>query len=291
VRETPTIHNAAYRAWFKLETQQITGAYKVRGALNALLKQVESGDVRAVVAASAGNHGAAVSWAAQRLGLEALIVVPTNAPTTKIARIEELGGIVFRKGDHFEESLHWALQMAQCRNARFLHAFDDLDVMAGQGTVALELLPHRPDVVVLPIGGGGLASGCSTVLKAAGIRVVGAQVESVDAMRSALQGGPIRIDPAHTVADGLRVAQAGILSRQICARTLDDVVLVTESEVRRTMASLALHEELTVEGAGAVSVAALGQVKGERRVALLSGSNVDEQVLSDAIRVYGKECA
>ena len=287
--ETPTVFSERHQAWMKLETEQVTGAYKVRGALNALLKQVESGDRRTVVAASAGNHGAAVAWAAQRLGLEAVIVVPRDAPKTKIARIERLGARVIRQGEHFEESLRWALSLTRLKRARFLHAFDDPDVMAGQGTVALELLSLRPDVVVLPIGGGGLASGCGTVLYAAGIRVVGVQVEGVDAMRSPLKGGPVRIDPALTVADGLRVAQAGTLARQICAHVLDDVLLVKETCVRRMMASMARHEGMRVEGAGVVALAALDRVEGERRAVLLSGSNVDQAVLGAAVEEFPRD--
>ena len=286
VDETPTTYSPFRRCWLKLESLQVTGAYKVRGALNALIKQVERGDRRAVVAASAGNHGAAVAWAANRLGLEALIAVPTNAPTTKTDRIERLGATVVHHGAHFGESLEWALEASHKRHARFLHAFDDLDVMAGQGTVALELIHKRPDVVVLPIGGGGLASGCSTVLKAAGIRVFGVQVEGVDAMRSILNGGPSSIVPADTLADGLRVSEAGHFSRQICAENLEDVVTVSESHMRHTMASLALHEGIVVEGAGAVAVAALDQVPGSRRIALVSGGNVDSRVMIDVLAEY-----
>lgn len=282
--ETPTVFSERHDAFFKLETQQETGAYKVRGALNALLKHVESRDPRPIVAASAGNHGAAVAWAASHLGLHCCIVVPEDAPQAKIDRIVSMGGRVIRHGEHFQESLLWARKWAFAHGARFLHAFDDVDVMAGQGTVALELLPYQPDVVILPIGGGGLISGCVPVLQAAGIRIIGVQVEGVDAMRRALNGGKSRIQPLPTVADGLRVAQASRLAVQICAQGVEEILLVTEDSVRATMASLARHEGWKVEGAGAVGVAALERIQGNRRAVLLSGSNVDDSVLQDVLR-------
>jgi len=281
---SPLVYSGTREAWLKLESLQPTGAYKVRGALNALMVQVERGDKRPVMAASAGNHGAGVAWAARHLGLEAQIVVPEDAPRAKTARITALGAKVVRFGSTFEESLSWAEHHAQNQEHRLLHAFDDPDIIAGQGTVALELLDAEPDVVAVPVGGGGLAAGTSIVLRAAGIRVVGVQVVGVDALGSHLRGGPDRIDPRATVADGLRVREAGRLTRTLCRDGLDGVVMVTEDEVRDTMVSLAAEEHLVVEGAGAVSVAGLSRLSGHRRVAVVSGGNVDLEVLADLVR-------
>lgn len=278
LQRTPLIRSIHRGAWLKLENFQTTGAYKVRGALNALLLQKSRGDCRTVVAASAGNHGAGVAWAAKQLGLSAVIAVPKNAPQAKIQRITNLGAQVILHGEVFEDSLTWARQKAQERDWRMLHAFEDPDVIAGQGTIALELLNLEPDVVILPIGGGGLAAGMSTILRAKGIRVVGVQIEGVDAMASALRGGPKRIHPRQTVADSLRVSEAGELTRSLCKKGVSEMILVTEKETLQAMRSLSIHERIRVEGAGAVSVAALNKVQGQRRIALVSGGNTDIEV-------------
>jgi threonine dehydratase len=209
-------------------------------------------------------------------------VVPCDAPRTKIERVRSLGARVIERGQCFEESFAWATEEALRQGWRFLHAFDDPDVIAGQGTVALELLSMRPQLVLVPVGGGGLASGVSIVLRAAGIPVVGVQIEGVDAMASTLRGGPSRIQPRLTVADGLRVCEPGQLTRELC-RGLDDMILVSEWEVRWAMRSLALQEGLRVEGAGAVAVAALSHVRGRRTVALVTGGNVDHGVLLEVM--------
>ena len=272
---TPMVYSHERDAWLKLENLQLTGAYKVRGALNALLAQIEREDHRTVIAASAGNHGAGVAWAARHIGLPAIIVVPTNAPRSKVDRIRRLGAKVVFMGDTFDGSLKWARYCARQHDFRLLHAFDDPDVIAGQGTVALELLSLQPDVVVIPIGGGGLAAGTSIVLKDAGIRTVGVQIKGVDALASYLRGGPARIRPKQTIADGLRVRESGLITRSLCEQNLDHVMLVTESEVQQAMQSLEETEPWSVEGAGAVSVAALKRVSGDRRVALITGGNRD----------------
>jgi threonine dehydratase len=275
LQPTPVVRSLSEKAWLKLENVQKTGAYKVRGALNALLLQRERGDSRPVIAASAGNHGAGVAWAAQQLGMRATIIVPKGAPRTKVIRIERYGAEVQYVGDDFDQSLDWAQQLACSQGARFLHAFDDPDIIAGQGTTALELLQLKPDVVIVPIGGGGLASGCCIPLRDAGVRVVGVQIEGVDALASYLRGGPGRILPRETIADGLRVREAGVLTRELCRRGLSEIVLVTEEQVKRSQARLAAVERITAEGAGAVAFAALPQVKGEKRVAIVSGGNSD----------------
>lgn len=283
--ETPTQFSRRWGAWLKLENLQETGAYKVRGALNALTAQLERGDHRPLIAASAGNHGAGVAWAAARVGLRATLVVPEDAPRCKIDRITSYGATVIEHGEHFEESLQWAMHLAEETGSRLLHAFDDPDIIAGQGTVALELLRINPEVVVVPIGGGGLASGVITALRGQKTKVIGVQVEGVDAMRQVVQEGIPRIEPARTLADGLRVREAGRLTREICRRGLSDFVTVTEAEVRRTMRELVRHEGLRVEGAGAVAVAGLRYVQSRRAVAIISGGNADPVIFD---RLLGK---
>jgi threonine dehydratase len=292
---TPLVRSDRLGAWLKLESLQVTGAYKVRGAFNALAAQLARGDRRAVVAASAGNHGLGVAWSARRLGLSATIVVPEAAPETKVSGCRAYGARVVRTGDGFESCVARARAIAAAEGARFLHAFDDPEVIAGQATVAAELLDLGPDVVVVPVGGGGLIAGVGSVLARAGIRVVGAQVAGMDSLRRAL--GPERRAPSNdgggdrdpvrpldgpaprTVADGLRVTTPGRLPLRIAAAFLDEIVVVAEDEVAAAMAGLALGDRIVAEGAGAVAVAALARVRGERRVAIVSGGNVDAAVL------------
>jgi threonine dehydratase len=266
-------------AWLKLENLQVTGAYKVRGAFNALAAQVERGDRRPVFAASAGNHGLGVAWAARHFGLDATILVPAGAPRSKVGGCQRLGARVIEEGSTFDSCAAAALALAERRGGRFLHAFDDPEVIAGQATVALELLRVRPDVVVVPIGGGGLLAGMGSVLRRAGVRVVGVQVAGAETFRQALAGEALT-PAARTLADGLRVATPGQLTRRIGARVLDQIVVVAEDELAATVASLAVDDKIVAEGAGAASVAALGRIAGTRRIAVVSGGNIDADVLA-----------
>jgi threonine dehydratase len=273
--ETPVHHARDRGAFLKLENMQITGAYKVRGAFNAIARQLARGDRRPIVAASAGNHGKGVAWAARHFGLHATVVVPKSAPSAKIDGARALGAEVIERGQSFDECLAIARELAQRNGMRLVHAFDDPDVIAGQGTVGLELLPLEPDVVVVPVGGGGLAAGIGLALEGSGIRLVGAQVEGLDAMRRALAGLPCDGAPPSTIADGLVVREPGALTRNICSRVLSDIVLVTEAEVEQAIVELAARDKMVVEGAGAVAVAALSKVRGKKRVAIVSGGNID----------------
>jgi threonine dehydratase len=299
---TPQVRSARLDAWLKLESLQITGAFKVRGAFNALAAQVARGDRRAVVVASAGNHGLGVAWSAQRLGLGATVVVPAGASEVKVSGCRALGARIVCGGDAFESCAAQARAIAAADGARFLHAFDDPEVIAGQATVAAELLSLRPDVVVVPVGGGGLISGMGSVLARAGIRVVGAQLAGIDSLSRALarHGRGTRTSDAGgtrtsaggdapaasvaplpaTLADGLRVSAPGRLPLRIATRFLDEIVLVTEDEVAHTMAALAFSDKIVAEGAAAVAVAALARVPGKRRVAVVTGGNVDARVLA-----------
>jgi len=278
---TPVVRSERLGAWLKLENLQVTGAYKVRGALNALAAQVARGDRRPVVAASAGNHGLGVAWAARHLGLAATIVVPDDAPATKVRGCRALGARVVQVGRGFEDCLAHAQLLARAHDARLLHAFDDPEVIAGQATVAAEILHLDPDVVVVPVGGGGLAAGVASLLRRRGIRVVGAQVTGVDGLRRALRGdGPLAAPPPATLADGLRVKAPGVLALHIASRSLDDVVLVSEDELAATVRELVHAERIVVEGAAAVAAAALARVSGRRRVAVMTGGNIDAPVLA-----------
>lgn len=278
--QTPLHYAERFGCWLKLENLQRTGSYKVRGALNALLAARERGDDRPVIAASAGNHAQGLAWAAYRLDVQAIAVMPHGAPQTKIAGVAHWGATVRLHGDSFDEARTFAMQLAERNGYRFLSAFDDPDVIAGQGTVGLEAAAMSPDVMIVPIGGGGLAAGVALALKSQGVRIVGAQVEHVDAMTQALRNGVERIRPADTLADGVRVKQAGELTRDILGRLLDDIVIVREAELRETLVRLALEEHVIAEGAGALALAAGRRVAGKRKCAVVSGGNIDATVLA-----------
>jgi threonine dehydratase len=265
---TPLVRSEARDAWLKLESLQPTGAFKVRGAFNAVARAVERGDRRGVVAASAGNHARGLAWAARHFGIDATVVMPESAPRTKIDGCRALGAHVVVCGATLDE----AMAVARGLPGRFVHPYDDEDVIAGQGTLALEL-PATTDVVVAPVGGGGLAAGLSLVRR---VRVVGVVVEGVDAMARALRGEPER-PPVATIADGLRVRAAGRLAVRLLAERGVEIVTVTETAVRRALADIAAGDRIIAEGAGAVAVAALPQVAGRRRVAVVSGGNIDAE--------------
>ncbi|KAB7764436.1 threonine dehydratase [Xanthomonas maliensis] len=277
---TPLHYAERFGVWLKLENLQRTGSYKVRGALNALLAGLERGDERPVICASAGNHAQGVAWAAYRLGVQAITVMPHGAPQTKIAGVAHWDATVRQHGNSYDEAFAFARDLAEQNGYRFLSAFDDPDVIAGQGTVGIELAAHAPDVVIVPIGGGGLASGVALALKSQGVRVVGAQVEGVDAMARAVRGDVREITPVATLADGVKVKIPGMLTRRLCTSLLDDVVIVREAELRETLVRLALEEHVIAEGAGALALAAGRRVAGKRKCAVVSGGNIDATVLA-----------
>ena len=278
---TPMHYAERFGCWLKLENLQRTGSYKVRGALNALLAARERGDDRMVITASAGNHAQGMAWAAYRLGVPAITVMPKTAPETKVAGVAHWGATVRLHGETYDDAKAFAAELAAQNGFRLLSAFDDVDVIAGQGTVGLEIASVlTPDVVIVPIGGGGLASGVALALKSQGVRIVGAQVEGVDAMARVLRGDHAPFDPVATLADGVRVKDAGHITRGLLADLLDDIVIVREAELRETLVRLALEEHVIAEGAGALALAAGRRVAGKRKVAVVSGGNVDAGVLA-----------
>ncbi len=281
---TPMHYAERFGCWLKLENLQRTGSYKVRGALNALMAARERGDDRTVITASAGNHAQGMAWAAYRLGVPAITVMPKNAPATKVAGVAHWGATVRLHGDTYDEAKAFAAELAAHNGFRLLSAFDDVDVIAGQGTVGLEIASALvPDVVIVPIGGGGLASGVALALKSQGVRIVGAQVEGVDAMARVLRGDQSPFSPVATLADGVRVKDPGLLTRALLTDLLDDVVIVREAELRETLVRLALEEHVIAEGAGALALAAGRRVAGRRKVAVVSGGNVDAGVLAQLL--------
>ena len=281
---TPLHYAERFGCWLKLENLQRTGSYKVRGAMNALLVARERGDHRPTIAASAGNHAQGLAWAAYRLGMPAITVMPRTAPETKVAGVAHWGATVRLHGDSYDEAKAFAAELAAQHDYRLLPAFDDPDVIAGQGTVGLELAPLMPDVVLVPIGGGGLAAGVALALVSQGVKLVGAQVEGVDAMARALRGDAGAREPVATLADGVRVRDPGQLTRAVLQPLLDDIVIVREAELRETLVRLALEEHVIAEGAGALALAAGRRVPGKRKCAVVSGGNLDAGVLAALLR-------
>jgi threonine dehydratase len=280
-------------ALLKLENLQMTGAYKERGALNKLLQLPAGEREQGLIAASAGNHAQAVAYHAGRLGVKATIVMPEATPIMKVANTRAHGARVVLHGANYDEAYAEARRLEHVERLTFVHPFDDPDVIAGQGTVALEILEQEPEVdaVLVPIGGGGLVSGVGAVLKALrpGAKVVGVETEVLPSMLQALEAGrPVTLDPANTVADGIAVKRAGDLTFEHVRRLVDEIVTVSEEEIASAILYLLEREKTVVEGAGAVAVAALMQHKvrgleGRRVVSIVSGGNIDVNLVARVI--------
>jgi threonine dehydratase len=281
------------RTYFKLENLQMTGSFKERGALNKLLQLGEAEKRAGVIAASAGNHAQGVAYHATRLGVKSTIVMPRPTPLIKVANTRDLGGEVILHGANYDEALSHAKKIAKDEGMTFIHAFDDEEVVAGQGTIGLELLEEETafDVVVVPIGGGGLISGVATALKEnrPNIRVIGVEPEYYAAMKAALEAGrTVEITTQPTIADGLAVKRAGEITLEIVRRYVDEIVTVSEDEIASAILKLLEIEKTVVEGGGAVGLAAVLFRKiagiGNRNVAMIiSGGNIDPTLLSKII--------
>jgi threonine dehydratase len=280
------------RCFVKLENLQMTGSFKERGAANLLLQLSAAERARGVVAASAGNHGLAVAFHAARLGIPATIVMPVGAPLIKVTSARRYGAEVVLWGANFDEAYVRAREIEGERNAVFVHPFDDGRVIAGQGTLGLELLEQmeRMDAMIVPIGGGGLSAGTALAIKAhrPEVRVIGVQAEAQPAMRRSLEAGDrVRIDAAPTIADGIAVRQVGALTLDLVRRHVDDVVTVGEEELANAILLLLEIEKTVVEGAGAAPLAALLNrplgLAGGTVVLVLSGGNIDVTMLSRII--------
>lgn len=285
----------------KLENLQTTGSFKLRGALNRLTLLKERGEGSRVVAASAGNHGQAVAFAAGVLGLEAVIVMPEGASLTKQLAAQGYGARVLLHGRDLSQALARARELAE-QGYIFIHPYDDPEVVAGQGTLGLEIVEDLPEVdtVLLPVGGGGLAAGCAVALKEIrpSVRLVGVQTAQVPSLAAALaRGEPTPVAARETLADGIRVPVTGGHTLPLLQRLLDEVVLVGEGEIAQAVLLLLESKKVLAEGAGAVTAAALlgplaGRDLGRRVVLVVSGGNMDipllERVLVRALLLRGR---
>jgi threonine dehydratase len=294
-RETPVLpakrlsRQVGGELWLKLENLQVTGSFKVRGAVNRLSVMTDAERGAGVLAASAGNHAQAVAWAARKLGTKATLFMPAEAPLAKIAAVREYGGEIRLVDGIFDDADVAARAEAEATGGTFVHAFDDPLVIAGQGTAGLELQRQVPNIatVVAPIGGGGLIAGLATALRASNpdVRVVGVQSDAV-----APYAGIEPLAAPSTICDGIAVKHPGEVTRPLVEELVDEIVTVSDDETAQAMVHLLERSKQVVEGAGAVGVAAVmhGHVKPAEHgatVIVLSGGNVDAALLVEAIRL------
>jgi threonine dehydratase len=280
------------QVYLKLENLQMTGSFKERGALNriALLTPEQAG--RGVIAASAGNHAQGVAYHATKRGIRSVIVMPLTTPLVKVTATRDFGAEVILHGANYDEAFAEAMRQCVDQGLTFIHPFDDPDVMAGQGTIGLELLEQVPQLqaVVVPIGGGGLIAGIACAIKESRpeIRIVGVQTSRLPSMAAAVEAHhPVTIEPATTIADGIAVRRAGELTLPLVERYVDEIVTVDEDEIASAILMLLEREKTLAEGAGATALAALLQhrtsLNGAHTAVLVCGGNIDVTLLSRII--------
>jgi threonine dehydratase len=296
VIRTPTLHSRTLseltgaEVWLKFENLQFTAAYKERGALNKLLQLTPEERAKGVIAASAGNHAQAVAYHGKRLGIPVTIVMPSPTPIMKVTQTESHGARVILTGERFDDAYDHALELEAKEGLEFVHPFDDPKIIAGAGTVALEMLEDAPGLEVLsvPIGGGGLISGVATAAKAINpkIHVIGVEAELYPSMKNVVEGrdSPIGGD---TLAEGIAVKEPGQLTRAIIKDLVSQILLVPERDIERAVAMLASIEKTVVEGAGAAGLAALlthpERFAGRKVGIILCGGNIDTHLLANVL--------
>jgi threonine dehydratase len=296
VENTPCLHSRTLseitgaEVYLKFENLQFTASFKERGALNKLSTLAPAQKARGVIAVSAGNHAQGVAYHAQRLGIPAVIVMPRFSPMVKIERTRGFGAEVVLSGDTFDDSKAEAARLAAERSLTMVHPYDDVDVIAGQGTIALEMLAQQPEIdcLCVAVGGGGLISGVATAARALkpAIEVIGVQTDQFPSMYSAFKG--VQMPSANaTLAEGIAVKQPGDLTVEIVKRLVTDVLLVSEGDIEQAIVMLLEIEKTVVEGAGGAGLAALlrhpTRFTGRKVGLILCGGNIDPMVLGDII--------
>ncbi|BBD97499.1 threonine ammonia-lyase [Sphingobium amiense] len=278
------------KVYLKFENLQFTAAYKERGALNRLLQLDEASKTKGVIAASAGNHAQGLAYHGKRLGVPVTIVMPTTTPIVKVTQTRGHGATVVQYGEKFDDAYAYARKLEVEQGLTFIHPFDEPDIMAGQGTVALEMLEDAPeiDTLVIPIGGGGLFSGMATAARAMkpDIQVMGVQAELYPSMYNYIKGDELACD-GDTLAEGIAVKQPGEITRRVVERLADDVLLVTERTLEEAVSLLLQIEKTVVEGAGAAGLAALlthrDRFVGRHVGLVLTGGNIDTRLLANVL--------
>jgi threonine dehydratase len=302
VRRTPIERSSDLSAllgrevYLKLENLQHTGAFKLRGAISRLLTMALAERVTGVLTASAGNHGQGVALAAKLLGMPATVVLPVGAPLAKIAAIQRHGAEVLLEGSAYDSAHTYALELARERGQTYIHAFEDPEVMAGQGAVALEALEDVPDLdtLIIPVGGGGLIAGMSIAARGTkpAVKIVGVQAEGSSALADAFRSGELNVGDASTIADGIAVKVPSPHTFSVIQRTVDDMVTVSDEAIARTIVLLLERHKLLAEGAGAAALAALveGVVSAQLApaaanvCAVISGGNIDPLLLGKVLQ-------
>ena len=293
---TPTLHSITLskltgaEVYLKFENLQFTAAYKERGALNKLLLMPEAARAKGVIAASAGNHAQALAYHGARLGVPVTIVMPVPTPTVKIMQTEGHGATVILEGETFDAAYSHARKLEAERGLTFVHPFDDVDIIAGQGTIALEMLADAPqiDTFAIPIGGGGLLSGVATAAKAIrpDIDIVGVQAELFPSMYALLNGLDMPSE-GDTLAEGIAVKYPGMITREIVQAMADEIVLVSERDLEKAVSLLLQIEKTVVEGAGSAGLAALlahpKRFAGKTVGIILCGGNIDTRLLANVL--------
>lgn len=276
--------------FLKLESLQRTGSFKIRGAYNKLCKL--NGTDRRVIAASAGNHAQGVALAAKLLGMKANLVMPEGTPINKIVAVRHYGADVFLHGNTFDDAYAYGRRLEKESGDLFVHAFDDPDVIAGQGTIGLEIIESLKDVesVIVPVGGGGLISGVSTAIKEKNprIKIIGVQSKNAPSMSISLKKGTIvETGSGQTIADGIAIKKAGTLTFEIAKKYVDDIISVDDNEIEDALLLLTERKRIVVEGAGAAALAGLLKRKNKFRkrnvLILVSGGNIDINILAKII--------
>ena len=285
---------AGTNLFLKLECLQVTGSFKVRGAFVKISRLSHKQTGYGVIAASAGNHAQGVAYAAMIKKIPCTIVMPENASPAKVAATRSYGAKVIRRGANYDDAWEATQQIAKSEGSTIVHAFDDPDVIAGQGTIGLELLEDLPDVdrIYVPIGGGGLAAGVAIAVKSRkpNVKIVGVESTAFPAMKESLAKGSLQCTKhGYSIADGIAVKQPGELTHQIVSKYLDDIVLIDDTSIVKTMFLLMERAKLVIEPAGAASLAYLlsnGSYVGSRKdkvVTILSGGNVDMYLLGQIV--------
>ncbi|MEJ2322783.1 MAG: threonine ammonia-lyase [Gammaproteobacteria bacterium] len=280
--------------WLKLDNLQKTGSFKDRGALNKILSLSDAERAAGIVAASAGNHAQGVAHAARVCGLKCVIVMPETTPLSKVNGTRELGADIVLHGAGYDDAFEEASRLQQQEGCTLVHAFNDAQVIAGQGTIGLELLEQvpDPDAVIVPVGGGGLISGIATAVRAKRpeVEIIGVESERLPAMQRSVSAGAIMpVEMASTIADGIAVRTVGDLTLPIVSELVSQIVTVSEEETAAAIMLLLEREKTLAEGAGAVGLAALyydrlPQLAGRKVVVIVSGGNIDMNLLSRIIR-------
>lgn len=295
-RKTPLVFSRYFsdtcgnEVYLKPENLQYTGAFKLRGAYNKISQLSEAERKKGVITASAGNHAQGVAYAAKKLGVKAVICMPATTPILKVEGTKAFGAEVVLHGDGFDDAYAHSLELQKKHGYVYIHPFNDLQVLLGQGTTALEIIDALKDVdaILVPIGGGGFASGVAlaTKLVKPEVKVYGVEPETAACMKAALEhGGPVTLSSADTVADGCAVKTAGSLTYAFCKKYLDGIITVSEMEIMGALLSLIEKHKLIAEGAGVLSLAALPKLpfKGRKVAAIVSGGNIDISTISALI--------